>query len=266
MEKSVRSETTRPPHNNNNNNNSSVAYLFNKSYIAWPAPLGGSSRLVCALKKILVHPWEKKGKKEKFCGAGSKSTPWQPASCWWKNSDNFFFWPTKFSFSPRAPLNLYSPQPNLFLLGYLALSDCLTPREFKQWVDSLSLSLEFLFYIPHKCWFVARAALDWCSNWQMINTDARRRRVVQILAHYLCTSALFLSHLLCLVIHQLIGCARHFDETDVPLLPLSNDLFFHCLTLSTVSVETRWHLLRLFTLAPLPHCVNVKLMGALHKR
>ena len=56
----------------------------------------------------------------------------------------FFFWPTKFSFSPRAPLNLYSPQPNLFLLGYLALSDCLTPREFKQWVDSLSL--EFLFY------------------------------------------------------------------------------------------------------------------------
>ena len=217
-------------------------------------------------RRFLYIREKKKERKKSFAGPEVSRHLGNPLAADGKIVTTFFLAHKVFFFA-TGPIKLVLSSTKLVsagLLGSFRLSDA----EGIQTVGgfSLSLSLSSFYFIPHKCWFVARAALDWCSNWQMINTDARRRRVVQILAHYLCTSALFLSHLLCLVIHQLIGCARHFDETDVPLLPLSNDLFFHCLTLSTVSVETRWHLLRLFTLAPLPHCVNVKLMGALHKR
>ena len=220
----------------------------------------------CVPWRRFLYIREKKKRKKSFAGPEVSRHLGNPLAADGKIVTTFFLAHKVFFFA-TGPIKLVLSSTKLVsagLLGSFRLSDA----EGIQTVGgfSLSLSLSSFYFIPHKCWFVARAALDWCSNWQMINTDARRRRVVQILAHYLCTSALFLSHLLCLVIHQLIGCARHFDETDVPLLPLSNDLFFHCLTLSTVSVETRWHLLRLFTLAPLPHCVNVKLMGALHKR
>ena len=204
-------------------------------------------------RRFLYIREKKKERKKSFAGPEVSRHLGNPLAADGKIVTTFFLAHKVFFFA-TGPIKLVLSSTKLVsagLLGSFRLSDA----EGIQTVGGFSLSLSSFYFIPHKCWFVARAALDWCSNWQMINTDARRRRVVQILAHYLCTSALFLSHLLCLVIHQLIGCARHFDETDVPLLPLSNDLFFHCLTLSTVSVETRWHLLRLFTLAPLPHCV-----------
>ena len=97
-------------------------------------------------RRFLYIREKKKERKKSFAGPEVSRHLGNPLAADGKIVTTFFFWPTKFSFSPRAPLNLYSPQPNLFLLGYLALSDCLTPREFKQWVDSLSLSRVFILY------------------------------------------------------------------------------------------------------------------------
>ena len=143
MEKSVRSETTRPPHNNNNNN-SSVAYLFNKSYIAWPAPLGGSSRLVCALKKILVHPWEKKRKKS-FAGPEVSRHLGNPLAADGKIVTTFFLAHKVFFFA-TGPIKLVLSSTKLVsagLLGSFRLSDA----EGIQTVGGFSLSLSRVFIL-----------------------------------------------------------------------------------------------------------------------